>query len=48
LVDFAAGLAFGVGGKMQRTANKVYLLRPADSEMPEDEKARLAERGLYS
>jgi cell division inhibitor SepF len=48
LVDFAAGLQAGLMGKMERTANKVYLLRPADSEMPEDEKARLAERGLYS
>jgi cell division inhibitor SepF len=48
LVDFAAGLQAGLGGKMERTANKVYLLRPADTEMPEDEKARLAERGLYS
>jgi cell division inhibitor SepF len=48
LVDFISGLAYGVGGKMERTANKVYLLRPGDSEMPEDEKARLAERGLYS
>jgi cell division inhibitor SepF len=48
LVDFAAGLQAGLMGKMERTADKVYLLRPADSEMPEDEKARLAERGLYS
>ncbi|MEY2417966.1 MAG: cell division inhibitor SepF [Actinomycetota bacterium] len=48
LVDFAAGLQAGLMGKMERTANKVYLLRPADTEMPEDEKARLAERGLYS
>ena len=48
LVDFAAGLQAGLLGKMERTANKVYLLRPADIEMPEDEKARLAERGLYA
>jgi cell division inhibitor SepF len=47
LIDFAAGLQAYAGGKMERTADKVYLLRPADSEMPEDEKARLAERGLY-
>jgi cell division inhibitor SepF len=48
MVDFASGLQAGLMGKMERTADKVYLLRPADSEMPEDEKARLAERGLYS
>ena len=48
MVDFASGLQAGLGGKMERTADKVYLLRPADSDIPEDEKARLAERGLYS
>jgi cell division inhibitor SepF len=48
LVDFAAGLQAGLMGKMERTANKVYLLRPADSDIPDDEKARLAERGLYA
>jgi cell division inhibitor SepF len=48
MVDFASGLQAGLMGKMEKTANKVYLLRPADFEMPEDEKARLAERGLYS
>lgn len=48
IVDFMSGLAYGVGGKMQRTANKVYLLRPTDVDMSDDEKARLAERGLYA
>ncbi|HVV36843.1 MAG TPA: cell division protein SepF [Acidimicrobiales bacterium] len=48
MVDFASGLQAGLLGKMEKTANKVYLLRPADIEMPEDEKARLAERGLYA
>lgn len=48
LIDFMSGLSFGLGGKMEKTAAKVFLLRPTDSEMPEDEKARLAERGLYN
>lgn len=48
MVDFASGLAAGVGGKMERTANRVYLLRPKDVDVPDDEKARLAERGLYA
>jgi cell division inhibitor SepF len=47
MIDFASGLQAYSQGKMERTADKVYLLRPADSEMPEDERARLAERGLY-
>jgi len=48
LIDFMSGLAFGVGGKMEKTAAKVFLLRPTDSDMSDDEKARLAERGLYN
>ncbi len=48
LIDFMSGLSFALGGKMEKTAAKVFLLRPTDSEMPEDEKARLAERGLYN
>jgi FtsZ-interacting cell division protein YlmF len=48
MVDFTSGLAAGVGGKMERTANRVYLLRPKDVDVPDDEKARLAERGLYT
>jgi cell division inhibitor SepF len=48
LIDFMSGLSFGLGGKMEKTAAKVFLLRPTDSEMPDDEKARLAERGLYN
>jgi cell division inhibitor SepF len=47
MVDFISGLAVGVGGKMERTAAKVFLLRPKDIDVPDDEKARLAERGLY-
>jgi cell division inhibitor SepF len=47
MVDFMSGLAVGVGGKMEKTAAKVFLLRPRDIDMPDDEKARLAERGLY-
>lgn len=48
LVDFCSGLTYGVGGKMEKAARQVYLLRPADVEMPDDEKARLQERGLYN
>ena len=48
LIDFMSGLAVGVGGKMEKAAKNVFLLRPRDVEMPDDEKARLQERGLYS
>ena len=36
------------GGKMEKTPAKVFLLRPTDTDMSDDEKARLAERGLYN
>jgi cell division inhibitor SepF len=48
MVDFTSGLAAGVGGKLERTASKVFLIRPKDVDVPDDEKARLAERGLYA
>lgn len=48
LIDFMSGVSFALGGKMEKTAAKVFLLRPTDTEMPEDEKARLVERGLYN
>jgi len=41
LIDFASGLCYGLGGEMERVANQVYLLTPADVELPEDERERL-------
>ena len=48
LVDFAAGVAYALDGKFERTAKNVFLVRPKDVDVPDDEKARLAERGLYA
>jgi cell division inhibitor SepF len=48
LIDFMSGLTFGLRHSMERAANKVFLLRPTDVEMPPEEEARLKERGLYS
>ena len=33
LVDFASGLCYAIGGKMDRVADQVYLLTPADVEV---------------
>lgn len=33
LVDFASGLCYALGGKMDRVADQVYLLTPADVEV---------------
>ena len=46
LIDFASGLCYGLGGTMERVANAVYLLTPADVEVPAEEKRRLQERGF--
>ena len=37
LVDFASGLVFGLGGKIEMAANRVYLLTPADVEVSAEE-----------
>ncbi len=36
LVDFAAGLVFGLQGTIERVTNKVFLLSPADVEVTSD------------
>ena len=33
LVDFSAGLVFGLGGKISRVTNKVFLLTPEDIDV---------------
>ncbi len=48
LIDFASGLSYGLGGRMDRVADGVYLLSPANVEVSDDERRRLQERGLHS
>lgn len=40
LVDFASGLCYAIAGKMERVADQVYLLTPADVEVPIEETRR--------
>jgi cell division inhibitor SepF len=47
LIDFSAGLCYGVGGSMKKAADSVYLLTPADVELSPQERERLQEAGLY-
>ena len=42
LVDFASGLVYGLDGKIELVANRVYLLTPADVEVSAEERERLA------
>jgi cell division inhibitor SepF len=47
LVDFAAGLAFGTRGSMERVTNRVFLLSPPNIEVSAEDKAKIAESGFF-
>jgi cell division inhibitor SepF len=46
LVDFAAGLAFGLRGSMERVTNRVFLLTPPNIRVSDEEKQRIADTQL--
>ena len=46
LLDFSSGVAYGLGGTVERVASHVYLLSPLDVEISSDDRRRLRERGL--
>lgn len=48
LVDFAAGLIFGLRGSIDRVTNKVFILSPAFIEVTAEDKARIAERDFFN
>jgi cell division inhibitor SepF len=48
LVDFAAGLIFGLRGSIDKVTNKVFLLTPMHVEVTAEDKARIAERGFFN
>jgi cell division inhibitor SepF len=48
LVDFAAGLVFGLRGTIERVTAKVFLLSPANVVVTAEERARLAEGGFFN
>lgn len=49
LVDFASGLAYGLGGSMQPVAEKVFLVTPAGVQVSAEERRRLMEeRGFFN
>lgn len=48
LVDFASGLVFGLGGKIEMVASRVYLLTPADMEVSAEEREQIVEGGFYN
>ena len=48
LVDFAAGLIFGLRGSIERVTNKVFLLSPQNVVVTAEDKARIAEGGFFN
>jgi cell division inhibitor SepF len=48
LVDFASGLVFGLDGKIEMVASRVYLLTPANVEVSAEERERIVEGGFFN
>ncbi|GAA5037358.1 cell division protein SepF [Actinopolymorpha pittospori] len=48
LVDFAAGLIFGLRGSIERVTAKVFLLSPANVVVRAEDKERMAEAGFFN
>ncbi|GAQ64649.1 MULTISPECIES: cell division protein SepF [Streptomyces] len=48
VVDFAAGLIFGLRGSIERVSNRVFLLTPADTEIVSGEVASRPVDGFFN
>src|SRR6185437_13070584 len=48
LVDFAAGLTFGLHGSIERVTPKVFLLSPHNMTVTAADKQRIVEGGFYN
>ncbi|WP_221361397.1 cell division protein SepF [Streptomyces beigongshangae] len=48
VVDFAAGLIFGLRGSIERVSNRVFLLTPADTEIISGEPAARRTDGFFN
>jgi cell division inhibitor SepF len=48
LVDFAAGLIFGLRGNIERVSSKVFLLCPANLVVGPEDKERIASGGFFN
>jgi cell division inhibitor SepF len=48
LVDFSAGLVFGLRGTIERVTAKVFLLSPSDVTVTAEDKARIAQGGFFN
>ena len=48
LVDFAAGLVFGLHGSLERVTAKVFLLSPADIKVSQEDKNAAAQASFFN
>ena len=48
LVDFAAGLTFGLHGSLEKVTNKVFLLSPSNVTVSAEDKARIRDGGFFN
>ena len=48
LVDFAAGLIFGLHGSIEKVTNKVFLLSPSSVAVSAEDKRRIVAGGFYN
>lgn len=48
VVDFSAGLVFGLRGTIERVTNKVFLLSPANVDVGAEARAQIAQDGFFN
>lgn len=48
IVDFAAGLTFGLRGTIERVTQKVFLLSPANVDVGAEARAQIAQDGFFN
>lgn len=48
IIDFAAGLIFGLHGSIERVTNKVFLLSPANVDVGAQARAQLEQDGFFN
>jgi cell division inhibitor SepF len=48
IVDFSAGLVFGLRGTIERITNKVFLLSPHNVDVGAEARAQIAQDGFFS
>ena len=48
IIDFAAGLVFGMRGSIERITNKVFLLSPVNVDVGDEARAQIAQDGFFN